>query len=164
MTSTFDSVPPTIQRYSIPSTVIQATADALRRLGQGCSEAVALWQGRVLSDTDAEVTKLIIPKQITGPRHFNVPLEERLRIIDQISNVGEFILVQIHTHPRQAFHSEADDLYAITKHLHAISIVVPYFAVSWSGSLSETSIHLNLGAGNWRQLSDAEVSDAFQVV
>ena len=107
------------------------------------------------------MTKLIVPKQVAGSAHFSIPLEERLRIIEEINEVGEFILVQVHTHPREAFHSEADDRRAVTKHLHAISIVVPHFGKRWSVRLAEASVHLNLGGGVWRKLTDAEVVQFF---
>jgi hypothetical protein len=141
--------------------MFRSTARALRRVGQGRNEAAALWQGRIVTDTEAEVTTLIVPKQITGPAHFNIPVEERLRIIDEINKVGEFVLIQLHTHPKEAFHSKADDFRAVTKHLHAISIVIPHFGKHWSGALAETSVHLNLGGGIWRKLTDAEVIQFF---
>ena len=163
MTENVDCVPPTICRYKVSPAVIRLTAKAVRRVGQGRKEAAVLWQGRILTNTEAEVIKLIVPKQVAGPAHFNISLEERLRIIDEINEVGEFILVQIHTHPKEAFHSEADDRLAVTKHLHAISIVVPHFGKRWSGSLAEASVHLNLGGGVWRKLTDAEVSQFFEI-
>lgn len=163
MTRKFDCIPPTISRYRVSGTILQSTADALRQVGQARKEAVALWQGRVVSETDAEVTKLVIPQQITGPRHFNIPLAERLRIMNEINQVGEFILIQLHTHPGEAFHSEADDRYAVTKHLHAISIVIPNFAVRWTGQLNETSVNVNLGGGDWRELSQDDVVQLFEV-
>ena len=39
------------------------------------------------------------------------------------------VAAQIHTHPRQAFHSEADDTSAIVRHAGALSIVLPFFAL-----------------------------------
>ncbi len=164
MTEDFDCVPPTICRYKVSLAVLRSTAKALRRVGQGREEAAVLWQGRILSNTEAEVTKLIVPKQIAGPAHFNISVEERLRIIDELNKVGEFILIQLHTHPKEAFHSEADDRLAVTKHLHAISIVVPHFGNHWSGALAEASLHLNLGGGLWRKLTEAEVLQFFGIV
>jgi hypothetical protein len=163
MTETFDCVPPTICRYKVSPAVLRSTAKALCRVGQGRKEAAVLWQGRILTNTEAEVTKLIVPKQIAGPAHFNITVEERLRIIDEIDKVGEFILIQLHTHPNEAFHSEADDRLAVTKHLHAISIVIPHFGNHWSGALAEASVHMNLGGGLWRKLTDAEVLQFFEI-
>jgi hypothetical protein len=164
MAETFTHVPETISRYRVPNAIILATAKALRDESMGIRESVALWQGRVLSGTDAEVTKLHVPRQITGPLHFNVPLDERLRLVREVSRENEFILVQLHTHPREAFHSDVDDRLAITKHTGAISIVVADFGRRWNGDLVQTSVNRNLGAGRWIELSPSEVSGLFQIV
>lgn len=158
------NIPPTLARYRVTAPLLSESAAALWNTGQGVREAVILWQGKVVSPTDAEVTKIIIPRQVTGPLHFNVPLPERLRIMRELASLGEFVLIQLHTHPREAFHSEADDTMAITKHTGAISIVVPNFGRGWTGDLSKTSVHQHLGAARWRQLKTPEVLALFEVV
>jgi Prokaryotic homologs of the JAB domain len=163
MVEIFRSVPPTLRSYMVDRRLLNETAEALRKTGRGQREAAALWQGRILSHERAQVTKLIVPVQIAGALHFNIPLRERLRIVEEISKVGQFILIQLHTHPHEAFHSAADDRFAVTKHLGAISIVIPNFAMNWTGDLLETSIHFNLGGGAWRELSKDEVAQLFEV-
>lgn len=164
MAERFTYVPPTLQRYRTPSDLLADTADTLRSVSAGQREAVALWQGRVLDVSLAEFTKLHVPRQVAGPLHFNVPLAERLSLLAAIAAEGEFILAQVHTHPERAFHSDADDRLAITKHLGAISIVVPYFAAGWTGDLSATAIFTCVGGDCWRELSTAEVRAIFEVV
>jgi hypothetical protein len=136
----------------------------LRTTGGGVREAVVLWQGRVLDANRAEFTKLHVPRQVTGPLHFNVPLADRLKLLAAVSADDEFILAQVHTHPQHAFHSAADDRLAITKHLGAVSIVVPFFALNWTGELSQTSVHVCRGGDRWRELTAAEVLDTFEVI
>ena len=157
-------IPPNLSRYRVPASVLAGTARALFETGGGIREAVALWAGRVRDATLAEVTRIVVPHQVTGPLHFNVPLQERLRILRELSPLGEFVLVQLHTHPRQAFHSEADNTMAITKHTGAISIVIPNFGRNWDGGLAATSVHQHLGAARWRKLPPAEVRALFEVV
>jgi hypothetical protein len=164
MAENFTSIPQTLSRYRIPAAILHATTQALRERSGGVRESVALWQGRVLSEEVAEITKLHVPKQLTGPLHFNVPLDERLRLVRVVSKEDEFILVQLHTHPRQAFHSDVDDRLAITKHTGAISIVVADFGVRWNGDLLQTSVNRNLGAGKWVELPPGEVSRLFEIV
>jgi hypothetical protein len=53
---------------------------------------------------------------------------------------------------------------AITKHLGALSLVVPFFGRHWHGDFSEITVHLNLGGATWRQLSLAEVTTFLEVV
>lgn len=164
MAERFTSVPPTLRRYRTPAALLAATGEALRTVGAGVREAVVLWQGRVLDPVTAEFTKLHVPRQVTGPLHFNVPLADRLKLLTAVSADDELILAQVHTHPRFAFHSEADDRLAITKHLGAVSIVVPFFALTWNGDLSQTSVNLCLGGDRWRELTLGEVLDTFEVI
>lgn len=163
MANDFDHVPRTLSRYRIPAGIVRDTVKLLREYSGGFREAVALWQGRVLEAHIAEVTRLIVPQQDTGPLHFNVPLAERLRILAEVSAANEFILIQLHTHPAAAFHSEADDRLAITKHTGAISIVVADFARRWEGDLLDASVNVSLGGGKWRELSIYEVARLFEV-
>lgn len=164
MDKRFTNFPPTLSRYRVPSRLLADSAVTLRETGKGVKEAVILWQGRVISESAAEATRLIVPRQVTGPLHFNVPLQERLRILREVAPTGEFILVQLHTHPREAFHSEADDTMAITKHTGAISIVIPNYGHGWTGDLSDTSVHRHLGAAMWQKLPGPEVRSLFEVV
>src|SRR5689334_10582778 len=105
----YTTIPATLSHYRLPAPLLRQTAQMLRGTGRGVREAVALWQGRIVDDATAAFTKLVIPKQLAGELHFNVPLQDRLRLIQEVSAQGEFILAQIHTHPREAFHSKADD-------------------------------------------------------
>lgn len=158
------AVPPTIRTYRVPGAILRDSVETLRTLSRGSKESVVLWQGKVLDEDTAEITHLVVPKQLTGPYHFNVPLAERLALIAKVSEHNEFILIQLHTHPQQAFHSPADDEMAITKHQGAISIVVPYFGRHWQGSFEDTSVHINLGNATWRQLTLSEVAGLLEVV
>jgi hypothetical protein len=164
MAEKFTSIPETLSRYRIPAAILRATAEALRQESAGVRETVALWQGRALSEEVAEITKLHVPRQLTGPLHFNVPLDERLRLVREVSKEDEFILIQLHTHPREAFHSDVDDRLAITKHTGAISIVIADFGMRWNGDLLQTSVNRNLGAGEWIELAAHEVSQLLEVV
>jgi hypothetical protein len=164
MAETVTTVPPSLRRYRLPRGILEQSVRALREKGEGVREAVILWQGRVLSATTAEITRLHVPEQDTGSHHFDVPLQERLRILTEISQAREFILVQLHTHPEEAFHSKADDRMAITKHTGAISVVVPDFGLRWTGDFAQTSVHMHLGGARWRKLPEAEVRDLFEVV
>jgi hypothetical protein len=158
MVDTWTSVPPTLVRYRIPASLLATSVRALREGSAGYRETVILWQGRVLDETTALVTRLHVPHQFASLLHFDVPIEERLRLLDEVSAAGEFILVQLHTHPRRAFHSDVDDRLAIPRHTGALSIVVADFARYWDGDLLQTSVNRHLGAGEWEELGPDEVS------
>lgn len=155
--------PETVTRYRVPRSVVQASANALRTMSAGRIESVVLWQGTVSTQEMAVVRELVVPLQVAGPLHFNVPLEERFRLIDAVSSSGELILVQLHTHPREAFHSDVDDRLAIPQHVGGISIVVPNFARDWDGNLASTSVNRHMGGARWQELGAKVVETLFEI-
>ena len=107
--------------------------------------------------------RLVVPCQRASALHFDVPIQERLRIARQLAKCGEKLLVQLHTHPERAFHSPVDDRLALPRHTGAISIVVSDFAENWGGDLKQVSVNFHLGAGVWEELGPESVSNLFQV-
>ena len=104
-----------------------------------------------------------MPQQIASPLHFKVPLDERVRIIRELGNSDQKVLAQLHTHPRRAFHSSADDRLALPRHIGAISIVIAEFAADWDGDLQKASVNCHLGEGVWSELSPESVSKLFEI-
>lgn len=164
MPKKWNSVPTTIANYRIPRAILDASIQALRDGSAGRREWVILWQGAVLDEFTAVVRQMHVPRQLTGPLHFNIPLDERLRLVDVVAASGEFIFAQLHTHPRAAFHSPVDDRLAIPKHAGAISIVVADFGRFWTGDLTESSVNRHMGAGQWQELSSADIHALFTVI
>jgi hypothetical protein len=160
----WSSVPLTVARYRVPAGILESSVRALREGSSGRREWVILWQGKILDEVTAEITKIHVPRQDTGPLHFNVSIDERLHLLDAVTADGELILAQLHTHPREAFHSEVDDRLAIAKHTGAVSIVVANFGTRWTGDFRETSVNRHLGAGRWRELKPHEVVELLEVV
>ena len=148
-------------KYVVPSNILRASAETLRLLSGGAREAVVLWIGTERAGK-ALVQRMVVPLQLASVRHFEVPLDERIRIIRELGNSGEKLLVQLHTHPGRAFHSRADDRLALPRHTGAISIVIADFATDWHGDLQKASVNCHLGGGVWRELSPEAVSWLFE--
>ena len=146
----------------MPGGILESSADALRSLSEGVRESVVLWIGLGGADK-AHVQRILVPQQLASPKHFEVSLEERVRIIRALGVSGEKVLAQLHTHPRRAFHSCADDRLALPRHTGAISIVVPDFGLDWYGDLNQTSVNCHLGKGVWSELSPKAVSGMFEI-
>ena len=149
--------------YVVPRRVLVESAATLRALSDGVRESVVLWIGRAQAGT-ALVQRMIAPRQCNSRIHFDVPLDERLRIVRELADADEKLLVQLHTHPGPAFHSDADDRLALPRHTGAISVVVPNFGREWDGDLGHVSVNRHLGGGVWRELSRDAVSLSFEVV
>ena len=148
--------------YSVSRSVLRESAVTLRSLSGGVRESAILWIG-VSDDRNARVRGITVPKQFTSATHFKVPLEERLKLAQRLAYSREQLLVQLHTHPGEAFHSLADDRLALPRHTGALSIVVPNFADEWTGDLEEISINYHLGGGAWTELGPEVVSALFEV-
>ena len=149
-------------KYVVPSSILMASAETLRFLSGGAQEAVVLWIGAERAGK-AFVQRMVVPRQLASAKHFEVPLDERIRIIRDLGNSGEKVLAQLHTHPGRAFHSCADDRLALPRHTGAISIVIADFATDWHGDLQKASVNCHLGEGVWSELSSVAVTKLFEV-
>ena len=152
-----------IRRCVIKGSILRDSANELRRLSSTGVESVVLWLGDQLDEQTDIVREIFIPEQMTSPLHFDVPLSERLRIIGYLADKRLRLIAQLHTHPGAAFHSVVDDRLALPKHVGGISIVVPDFATTWDGSLSQVSVNIHHGGGRWVELKNDQVAQALQV-
>ena len=148
--------------YVVSRSVLHESAVTLRSMSGGVRESVILWTGTA-GDKEVLVRRIVVPRQSASAKHFDVPLDERLKLAQRLLVSGEKLLVQLHTHPREAFHSLADDQLALPRHTGALSIVIPDFASRWSGDLCDTSVNRHLGGGVWEELSPEVVARLFEV-
>lgn len=58
---------------------------------------------------------------------FRVSAEEMCRVIEKARSAGLQVVGQMHTHPREAYHSEGDDDGAQIKHNGFVSVVAPEY-------------------------------------
>ena len=146
----------------VERSLVRASALMLRELSDDRMEAVLLWAG-VRHGAFASVRRIVVPEFTSTSVHFEVSLEERIALSSALAAEGEMVLAQLHTHPGPAFHSRADDRFALPRHTDAVSIVVPDFAADWNGDLEDVSVNMHRGAGNWRELASWEVSSVIEV-
>lgn len=111
------------------SHIIDASLTALRKGVSARTERVLLWLGRDQPGA-YRVLEVYEPEQETGIDYFRIPPESMRSLMGHLRKSRQKIVAQIHTHPGRAFHSEADDQWAIIRHVGALSLVLPYFASS----------------------------------
>lgn len=163
---TYSVIPSTLRNYVIPNHVLDDTRIFLCERGEKGLEGVVLWVGELVDETTAAVLGAHVPEQIGRSNEFGVSVEvtqEGLsRLISQLPE-GMFVLIRVHSHPTDAYHSELDDENMLISHANAISIVVPFFAQS-PIDIERCSVNeLHHDAG-WVELSLAEVRQRFQVM
>jgi hypothetical protein len=110
--------------FLVPQSAVMQTLAFLQSQGELLHEGVALWAGTII-DAGFQVEHVIIPEQYTSPVSFRIPNEEMFRLLRWASERDVVFGVQVHSHPEDAFHSQADDEHCILQHRGAISIVVP---------------------------------------
>ena len=96
---------------------------------------------------------------------FHIPRQGIEQILKICRVEGVRLVAQVHSHPREAFHSLADDRWAIPRQVGALSIVLPYFAVGISEeTFFELAAVFTLSTTNsWDQVNNTLVSDLIKV-
>jgi len=117
-----------IPKLRCPRPLIDETLGHLRAGGSANCETVVLWLG-IVRDGSAEVREVHRPEQRVDTDFFLIPQEGVRAMMRRLTETRFQILAQVHSHPEAAFHSSTDDACAIIRHVGAVSIVIPYFAV-----------------------------------
>lgn len=142
----------------VSESVIENTLMYLRLAGTRRSECIVLWLGRREAD-GIRVVEAYRPDQVAEEDFFRIPPSAMQAVMRRIGESGLLIASQVHSHPQEAFHSRADDQWAIVRHVDALSIVVPYFAAGVGvEDFLESSAVFRLSSDNrWREIAKANL-------
>jgi hypothetical protein len=142
-----------VERFVVPSRVIDATDAALREAGSRSAEMFVLWTGQVSDGTFTADTAYVpnqIAYQLTDGICVTVDGDALHALNRWLYEQEQTLAVQIHTHPRRAYHSTTDDTYPIVTQRGGLSLVVPDFAVA--GVRGGGTALYRLGEDGWRRL------------
>jgi proteasome lid subunit RPN8/RPN11 len=89
-------------------------------------ERVVLWLGR-RGAQGITVSEVYVPVQETEADYFRIPPKGMEALLGHLRDQRLMVAAQLHTHPHEAFHSPADDRWAIVRHVGALSLVIPDF-------------------------------------
>lgn len=145
--------------------LIDTTLAYLRAGGAKNVECVVLWLAE-RQDRGQLVKQVYLPLQRASSDFFRIPpagMEDLMRVLDQEEL---FVAAQVHSHPAQAFHSLADDTWAIVRHQGALSIVIPWFASRTSpDTFFKDAATFSLDAKNqWCEIPTRELEMAVTVI
>lgn len=123
------------------------------------SEKVLLWLGRK-SDDCYVVDEVFTPIQVAEEDYFRIPEAGIDELMNKLRATRKIIVAQIHTHPREAFHSFADDKWAIVRHQGAYSLVLPYFCSTTNPeNFMETVVTFVLDESNsWGEVDNSNIA------
>jgi len=110
----------------VPFNVVEGTVAELKRAGRLSHERVVLWLGRRTAHA-ITVEEMFIPDQHNESDYFHIPPEAMRALLARLARGRGMVAAQVHSHPMEAFHSSADDRWAIVRHQDALSFVLPWF-------------------------------------
>lgn len=145
-------------KLSCSVSAVEETLAHLRAGGLKNCETMVLWLGTARSGI-AEVREVYLPMQTVAVDFFRITPESMRAIMGRIKETRFQILAQVHSHPREAFHSPADDTWAVVRHIGAISIVIPYFAKDATvANFAEQAATFQLNSSNrWAEVRYVDV-------
>ncbi len=127
-------------------------------------ERLVLWAGSI--DEQAKVSLVIVPQQESirseeGVGYF-VTTETLFELNRLLSSTKTRLIAQVHSHPSEAYHSRADDRYAIVTTEGGFSLVAPDFAAAPFHPLGCAVYRLQ--SGRWCPLNKSQVKTTFLVL
>jgi proteasome lid subunit RPN8/RPN11 len=144
----------------VPKVHIRETLQHLQEAGYRESECVVLWIGR-RTGSNIKVERTYCPEQYAGADYFEIPPESMQAVFAELLPTRSIIVAQVHSHPNEAFHSVADDTWAIIRHEGALSLVLPHFALGTSlNTFSRDTVVFRLNDKNeWSEIPAAECNE-----
>jgi hypothetical protein len=122
-----------VREVRVGSAVVDETETALREAGGDGYELFVLWTGHLDQDS-FEVEHAYVPRQRSYKMRdglcVRVEADELHELNVWLYEQRQQLGIQIHTHPRRAYHSDTDDEFPIVTTLGGISVVVPRFCRS----------------------------------
>ena len=139
----------------VPRSVVAATLAHLKADGGHAREGVVLWLAR-RTQSVVHVAAAFRPEQEARADVFRIPPASMTAIMTRLRTDGLMIGAQVHTHPEEAFHSAADDAWAIVRHVGALSLVLPYFARSTTveSFFDDAATYVVEADGTWARVTD----------
>lgn len=150
-----------IKKITIPKNILNSTFVFLRKHGNQNLESHALWVGKIVRDAFT-ITEVWFPKHINTIISYEVPEDEIHRINVKLNELGLIALVQVHTHPTNAFHSNTDDEGSFLVLAGSYSLVIPDFGFIKEDDLEQWVLYQYDGK-DWNKVSNKEVKELFQI-
>jgi len=143
-----------------PLAAIDGTLALLRQAGQLDKECVVLWLG-TRRGSEIAVADWYLPIQEAEVDYFRIPPEGMAALQAKLRSDRLMVAAQIHSHPGRAFHSEADDEWAIVRHLGALSLVVPRFASDTFANnfLEQAKVYQFSSVATWDEIPSTLVTE-----
>jgi len=134
--------------------VLAETLDRLRVGGGRGEERAVLWLAHSASASPTPVLQVYEPEQAAAEDYFHFRPASMRTLMGHLRAHRLKVVAQVHTHPDRAFHSEADDKWAVVRHRGALSLVLPRFAATATPDnfLEKAMVYELSDAGLWEHV------------
>jgi hypothetical protein len=126
--------PPAPAILHLPPGGLERTQEELRARSDGQREALVLWAGRPRPGGGAGLTHLLALDCNASRHRLDVPIAERIKVAEHVRSERLLVFADLHTHPGDAFLSEADRVRPFGVRDGFYAIVVPTFAEGVPGA------------------------------
>ena len=152
-------------RLSCTNSIVDATLSWLRDAGRTHRECVVLWLGR-RGPGSIDVVDAYRPEQTAEIDMFHIPPRGMTELHSVLRQRRLMVAAQVHSHPAEAFHSKADDRWAIVRHEGALSLVVPEFALRTTTQtfLVHTKVYRFTATSQWAEIPEAELAPSWLTI
>ncbi len=144
--------------------IVAETIKQLRQGGHAQTERVALWLARK-TDSHVLVHESYEPQYDALSDHFHIGRPAMARLMEHLRIRELMIGAQLHTHPEEAFHSLADDRWAIVRHVGALSIVLPDFGrtTTVENFFSEAKVFVMTPRNKWTEIPERDLHSRLEI-
>lgn len=155
-----------IETIYFPREFVEDIYKELQESGAKGYERLALCAGKKIGK-EFHVSHILYPQQYLRKSFlgvsFHVEGEELERIGNWLYKNQKSLIAQVHSHPTEAYHSEADDNNAIITKSGGISIVVPDFGNS-DVYFENSAFYRLYPETGWTELSVQQVSTLLKLI
>ena len=152
-----------INKILLPNKVLRKTLNIFREYGNNYLEAFSVWVGEEKGATFA-IKNVWFPKQENTMISYFISDIDVHYINVRLNKKRYSIIAQLHTHPRDAFHSCIDNHFSILTLPGSFSIVVPDFGnIIINKNLSNLEVYRLLNR-EWKLKSVEEVKILFKII
>jgi hypothetical protein len=139
--------------YRLPRSILDLTFTHFRDCGRGRRECQVLW----ISPWDAAntITEVVHPEHEAHVGGFVLDNRWLNDFWFRLAQESSGVRVQVHTHPREAFHSPTDDAFPIIHTVGFLSLVIPNLALGPVG-FDDAFLTEIQESGVWREVPIAE--------
>lgn len=154
-----------IECFRASAQVIDDTETTIVRAGRDGFEVFVLWSG-VVEDAVFRVVTAHVPRQTSYQLDEGLCVriggDELHRLNVRLFETEEILGVQVHSHPKEAYHSDTDDMYPVVTLIGGLSIVVPRFGRE--GLIGPNTAMYRLEKDGWTELEQASAACIVEVV